>query len=113
MDPLISGSIISSGSNFLGGLFSNRQNRKLMQMNNEFNAREAAKNREFQTSERISQNEWNLEQWNRENEYNSASAQRKRLEEAGLNPYLMMSGGSAGSASPVSVSGQTSDSVYY
>ena len=110
MDPLISGSIISSGSNFLGGLFSNRQNRKLMQMNNEFNAREAAKNREFQTSERISQNEWNLEQWNRENEYNSASAQRKRLEEAGLNPYLMMSGGSAGSASPVSVSGQTSGS---
>ena len=36
--------------------------------------------------------------WNRTNEYNSASAQRSRLEEAGLNPYLMMNGGSAGVA---------------
>ena len=32
------------------------------------------------------------------NEYNSAVNQRKRLEEAGLNPYLMMDGGSAGTA---------------
>lgn len=47
------------------------------------------------------QNQWNLDQWNRENEYNSASAQRQRLEQAGLNPYLMMSGGDAGSASSV------------
>ena len=29
-------------------------------------------------------------------EYNSAPAQRERLESAGLNPYLMMNGGSAG-----------------
>lgn len=33
------------------------------------------------------------------NEYNSAKNQRARLEEAGLNPYLMMDGGSAGTAS--------------
>ena len=32
------------------------------------------------------------------NEYNSAVNQRKRLEEAGLNPYLMLDGGSAGTA---------------
>lgn len=32
------------------------------------------------------------------NEYNSAVNQRKRLEEAGLNPYLMMDGGSSGTA---------------
>lgn len=59
------------------------------------------------------QNAWNLEQWNRErafteemwnkeNEYNSAKNQRKRLEEAGLNPYLMLNGGSAGVAEGVS-----------
>lgn len=41
--------------------------------------------------------EWDM--WNAQNEYNSASAQRQRLEEAGLNPYLMMDGGSAGTAS--------------
>ena len=57
------------------------------QMNNEFNAAEAEKARQFQ-----------LDMWNKTNEYNSASAQRSRLEEAGLNPYLMMNGGSAGTA---------------
>lgn len=42
-------------------------------------------------------NQW--EMWNSTNEYNSAKNQRRRLEEAGLNPYLMMNGGDAGSAS--------------
>ena len=32
------------------------------------------------------------------NEYNSAKNQRARLEDAGLNPYLMMNGGTAGTA---------------
>lgn len=32
------------------------------------------------------------------NDYNSAKNQRKRLEEAGLNPYLMLDGGSSGIA---------------
>lgn len=43
----------------------------------------------------------NLDMWHMENEYNSASAQRQRLEDAGLNPYLMMNGGSAGVAGSV------------
>lgn len=47
------------------------------------------------------QNQWNLDQWSRENAYNSALSQRGRIEAAGLNPYLMMSGGDAGSASSV------------
>ena len=34
--------------------------------------------------------------WKQNAEYNSASAQRQRLEAAGLNPNLMMNGGSAG-----------------
>lgn len=38
------------------------------------------------------QNTWDMA------EYNSAPAQRERLEAAGLNPYLMMNGGSAGTA---------------
>jgi hypothetical protein len=55
----------------------NKTNLKINQMNNDFNAREAQKARDFQ-----------LDMWNRENEYNSASSQRKRLEEAGYNPYM-------------------------
>lgn len=65
----------------------NQMNYKINQMNNQFNERMAMQQRDFQEN-----------MWNKENEYNTASAQRQRLEEAGLNPYLMMNGGSAGVA---------------
>lgn len=43
--------------------------------------------------------EQNVAMWNMQNEYNSPVAQRKRLEEAGLNPALMyQNGASAGNA---------------
>ena len=42
------------------------------------------------------QNQWDM--WNATNEYNSASAQRQRLEAAGLNPQLVMSGNNVGTA---------------
>lgn len=67
----------------------NKTNLKINQMNNDFNAREAQKARDFQ-----------LDMWNRENQYNSASSQRKRLEEAGYNPY--MNDAQAGTASGMS-----------
>lgn len=65
----------------------NRMNYKINQMNNQFNERMA-----------IQQRNWQENMWNKENAYNTASAQRQRLEEAGLNPYLMMNGGSSGVA---------------
>lgn len=65
----------------------NRMNYKINQMNNQFNERMA-----------IQQRNWQENMWNKENAYNTSSAQRQRLEEAGLNPYLMMNGGSAGVA---------------
>lgn len=86
--------IVGPIASTIGGVMStnktNKNNMSINQMNNEFNAAEAQKARDFQ-----------LDMWNRENEYNTASAQRQRLEEAGLNPYLMMSGGNAGTASSV------------
>nr|DAV94103.1 MAG TPA: hypothetical protein [Microviridae sp.] len=88
---------IATGIGALGGaLFgkkstdsANKSNLKINQMNNDFNAREAQKARDFQ-----------LDMWNKENEYNSASSQRKRLEEAGYNPY--MSDPQAGTAAGMS-----------
>ena len=65
----------------------NQMNYKINQMNNQFNERMA-----------IQQRNWQENMWNKENAYNTASAQRQRLEDAGLNPYLMMNGGSAGVA---------------
>lgn len=43
-------------------------------------------------------NKFNERMWNLQNEYNTPVMQRARLESAGLNPYLMMDGGSAGIA---------------
>ena len=84
--------IVGPIASTVGGVVStnktNKNNMAINQMNNDFNAAEAQKARDFQ-----------LDMWNRENEYNTASAQRRRLSEAGLNPYLMMSGGNAGIAS--------------
>jgi hypothetical protein len=43
-------------------------------------------------------NAFNERMFDKQNEWNSAKNQRARLEEAGLNPYLMLDGGSAGTA---------------
>lgn len=71
------GSVFSGAIGAKSTSDANKTNLKINQMNNDFNAREAQKSRDFQ-----------LEMWNRENQYNSASSQRKRLEEAGYNPYM-------------------------
>lgn len=83
------GSVISGAIGSKTTADTNKTNLKINQMNNDFNAREAQKARDFQ-----------LSMWNKENEYNSASSQRKRLEEAGYNPY--MSDAQAGTAAGMS-----------
>lgn len=63
---------------------------------------------QFRTSQALMDqaNQFSLDMWNRENAYNSPSSQMKRWRDAGLNPYLMMNGSSAGNASSlISASG--------
>lgn len=83
------GTVISGAIGAKSTADTNKTNLKINQMNNDFNAREAQKARDFQ-----------LDMWNRENEYNKASSQRKRMEEAGYNPY--MSDAQAGTATGMS-----------
>lgn len=83
------GSVISGAIGAKTTSDTNKTNLKINQMNNDFNAREAQKSRDFQ-----------LDMWNKENEYNKASSQRKRLEDAGYNPY--MSDAQAGTAAGMS-----------
>ena len=83
------GTVVSGAIGAKSTADTNKTNLKINQMNNDFNAREAQKARDFQ-----------LDMWNRENEYNKASSQRKRLEEAGYNPY--MSDAQAGTAAGMS-----------
>lgn len=80
-------SVVENSQNRQNVRETNQMNYKINQMNNQFNERMA-----------IQQRNWQENMWNKENAYNTASAQRQRLEEAGLNPYLMMNGGSAGVA---------------
>lgn len=47
------------------------------------------------------QNDWNIAQWNRQNAYNTPLAQRRRYEEAGINPYFALGNISSGSAESV------------
>lgn len=86
----------SAVSSIAGLSAANKQNKLALKMQREQN--------EWNNQQRLDQNSWNLQQWNRENEYNSAQSQRSRLESAGLNPYMMLNGGDAGSAS--SLTGQ-------
>lgn len=81
------GSLFGAGANYKSQQSANKTNLQIAQMNNEYNERMLQK-----------QLDYNTEMWNKQNEYNTASNQRARLEAAGLNPYMMMSGGDAGTA---------------
>lgn len=88
---------ISGGASLIGGIFGKNSQSSANKTNLQINR----ENQKWNEKMMDKQNAWNLAQWNRENEYNSASQQVARFKAAGLNPYLMMSNGSAGSASSV------------
>lgn len=132
MDPFIGSALVGAGASLLGNIFgsksqsdTNKTNLQIAQMNNEYNERMFNKQLEYNQdmfNQQIEYDQKKMEQQNNfnarmQNEaigaqqvYNSAKAQRARLEAAGLNPYLMMSGGNAGTASAVSGSSGTGGS---
>lgn len=65
----------------------NKQNYEIARMNNQFNEKMFER-----------QMHYNTEMWNAQNRYNDPAAQVERLKNAGLNPYMMLDGGSAGIA---------------
>lgn len=95
MNPLLIAGGISALGSLAGGLIgksgsdnASKTQYKIAQETNAMNYKIAQENNAF-----------NERMVDKMNDYNSAKNQRKRLEEAGLNPYLMMDGGSAGTAS--------------
>lgn len=129
---LLGSALIGAGASLLGNIFgsknqsdTNETNLQIAQMNNEYNERMFNKQLEYNQDMFNQQTEYDwkkMQEQNRQNalmaegafnrqaKYNSAVEQRKRLEAAGLNPYLMMSGGNAGTASAVSGSSGTGGS---
>ena len=96
----------------ISGLIGSKRNLQAVRETNEMNYRIAQMNNEYNNRQFERQLDYNTEMWQKQTDYDSAAAQRKRLEEAGLNPYLMMSGGSSGSAaSALSVNPPTAQPV--
>lgn len=97
---LIGGALAAVGS-VGASVMSNKSNSSIAQSSNEFNEKMLDKQMAYYNQQLGDQ--WNFYNDAKQNawdvaEYNSAPAQRQRLEAAGLNPYLMMSGGTAGAA---------------
>lgn len=92
--PLVGAGLVAGAAslvgNTIGTISSNSKNMQINKMNNEFNALEAEKARKYQT-----------EMWNKTNEWNSPKNVRKRLQEAGYNPYLGMDSSNVGTAGNV------------
>ena len=89
------GSLASGIVNQIGNNRQGNKNRKhqleMQRIQNEWASSESQKSRDFAKSMFDAMNEWN-----------SAKSRRERIEEAGLNPYVMLNGGSAGTASSTS-----------
>lgn len=91
----------------IGSLFGNKNIDKQIKAQQEENQ----KNREYNLMLAQMQNDWSQDQWERENDYNLPINQRKRLEDAGLNPDLMYGNGgiqNIGASSPSMTSGAPS-----
>lgn len=108
----LGGSIIGAAGNLIGGLFgmgsnisANKTNLQAVRETNEANMQINQANIDAAKAMYDRQENFNREIYEDNKKYNSAVEQRKRLEEAGLNPYLMMNGGSAGTATSASAPG--------
>lgn len=93
------GGLIGSILGYFGQKDANDTNREIAAQTNAQNYKIWQEQQQHNIDMFNMQNQAQIDMWNMQNEYNTASAQRQRLEEAGLNPYLMMNGGSAGVAS--------------
>ena len=80
----IGSSIVGAGSSLIGGILGKKSQSDANKTNLQIARETNASNQQLAEK----QNQWNIDQWNRENEYNSASAQKQRLIDAGMNPMF-------------------------
>lgn len=94
LNPLVAPAIISGAGSLLGGLFGAGGSVKAAKY--QLQAARETNQMNYQIAQE--NNAFNQRMWEKQNAYNSPVEQRRRLEQAGLNPNLMMNGGSAGTA---------------
>lgn len=94
VNPLVAPAIISGAGSLFGGLFGSVGSVKAAKY--QLQAARETNQMNYQIAQE--NNAFNQRLWEKQNAYNSPVEQRRRLEQAGLNPNLMMNGGSAGTA---------------
>lgn len=94
VNPLVAPAIISGAGSLLGGLFGAGGSAKAAKY--QLQAARETNQMNYQIAQE--NNAFNQRMWEKQNAYNTPVEQRRRLEQAGLNPNLMMNGGSAGTA---------------
>lgn len=101
------GGIVNAGVN----LYSAIQNNKNIDKQLAAQSAENEKNRKYNLQLAQLQNSWNIAMQDRENAYNTPSAQKARLEAAGLNPDMMYGGvvSNTSAPSPAMTSGAPSN----
>ena len=93
-NPLVAPALIAGAGSMLGGLFGAAGSAKAAKY--QLQAARETNQMNYQIAQ--DNNAFNQRMWEKQNAYNSPVEQRRRLEQAGLNPNLMMNGGSAGIA---------------
>lgn len=94
VSSLIAPAIMSGAGSLFGGLFGAGGSVKAAKY--QLQAARETNQMNYQIAQE--NNAFNQRMWEKQNAYNSPVEQRRRLEQAGLNPNLMMNGGSAGIA---------------
>lgn len=114
MDWATAGGLVGDVLSFIGNERTNTANMWMNDANIKAQQEENRYNREWQRNENKTARDWQEYMWNQQNEYNTPSAQRKRLQEAGYNPWISGSGGPqslAGSAGSASSNGPSMNQV--
>lgn len=93
-NPFVAPALIAGAGSLIGGLFGAVGSSKAAQY--QLQAARETNQMNYQIAQE--NNAFNQRMWEKQNAYNSPVEQRRRLEQAGLNPNLMMDGGSAGTA---------------
>lgn len=93
-NPLVAPALIAGAGSLIGGLFGGVGSAKAAKY--QLQAARETNQMNYQIAQE--NNAFNQRMWEKQNAYNSPIEQRLRLEQAGLNPNLMMNGGSAGTA---------------
>lgn len=93
-NSLVAPALIAGAGSLIGGLFGGAGSAKAAKY--QLQAARETNQMNYQIAQE--NNAFNLRMWEKQNAYNSPVEQRRRLEQAGLNPNLMMNGGSAGTA---------------